>query len=159
MTAQRVTTCLWLEHSAEQAAERYVGLFPNSRVVEVLRYAEGSPGPPGEAMTVRFELDGTEYLAMNGGPPAPATPAVSLMAYGETQAEVDELWDRLCDGGEPGRCGWLTDRFGLSWQVVPRRLLEFLHTSDTAASLRAFAAMMEMGKIDLAVVERAYRGD
>lgn len=155
---QRVSTCLWFDDRAAEAAAFYVSVFPNSCVVETTYYLDGAPRPAGSVLTVRFVLDGTEYLALNGGPVFQFSPAISLVAYCDTQDEVDALWRKLCDGGQEGQCGWLTDRYGVSWQVVPRPLLELLNTPDRAASQRAFDAMMKMKKIDIATIRRAYDG-
>ena len=153
---QTVSTCLWFDGQAQEAAAFYMSLFPNSRIIETKYYLEGSPRPAGSVLTVQFTLDGTEYLALNGGPHFKFSPAVSLVAYCDTQEETDTLWRKLCEGGQEGQCGWLTDRYGVTWQIVPRALLELLNTSDSAASQRAFAAMMKMTKIDIAAMQRAY---
>ena len=155
---QRVSTCLWFDHQAHDAATFYVGLFPRSRILEVSHYLDGAPRPAGSVLTVRFTLDGTEHLALNGGPHFSFSPAISLVARCDTQDEVDTLWQRLGEGGQESQCGWLTDRFGLSWQVVPRQLLALLHTPDRAASQRAFDAMRGMTKLDIAGLEAAYAG-
>jgi predicted 3-demethylubiquinone-9 3-methyltransferase (glyoxalase superfamily) len=155
---QRVSTCLWFNNQAEQAVEFYIGLFPNSRAIRTTYYLDGTPVPAGSVLTVQFTLDGTEYLALNGGPAFTFSPAMSMVAYCDTQDEVDRLWAALGEGGRHGQCGWLTDRFGVSWQVVPRQLLALLNTPDRAASQRAFAAMMAMAKLDIAALERAYAG-
>jgi predicted 3-demethylubiquinone-9 3-methyltransferase (glyoxalase superfamily) len=155
---QRVSTCLWFNGQAEQAVAFYIGLFPNSGVIRTTCYLEGTPVPPGSVLTIQFMLDGTEYLALNGGPAFTFSPAVSMVAYCDTQEEVDRLWTALAEGGQHGQCGWLTDRFGVSWQVVPRPLLALLNTTDRAASQRAFDAMRGMTKLDIAALERAYAG-
>lgn len=156
---QHVSTCLWFNGPAKDAAEFYVALFPNSRILEVTYFPEGAPGPAGTVLTVRLVLDGTEYLFLNGGPAYTLSPAASLVAWCSTQAEVDRLWDALCAGGTPVQCGWLTDRFGVSWQVVPARMFDFIFSkTDTAAALRAFNAMTEMVKLDLGAIQRAYDG-
>lgn len=155
---QRISTCLWFDNQAEQAARFYVGLFPNSRIVEVRHYLEGAPRPAGSVMTVRFTLDGVEHLALNGGPSYKFSPAISLIAYCDTQKEVDVLWRALCEGGQEVQCGWLTDRYGVSWQVVPRVLLSLLDGGDKAASQRVFSAMLKMTKLDIAALQAAHRG-
>ena len=155
---QQVSTCLWFDDQAEQAARFYVGIFPNSRIIDIKHDLEGAPRPAGSVLTVAFALDGTEYLALNGGPHFKFSPAMSLVAYCDQQDEVDRLWRELSAGGQEGQCGWLTDRFGVSWQVVPRPLLALLNTADTAASQRAFAAMMSMTRLDIAALESAYKG-
>jgi predicted 3-demethylubiquinone-9 3-methyltransferase (glyoxalase superfamily) len=153
---QKITTFLWFDHEAEEAASLYVSVFPNSRITGVQRYQEGAPLPAGTAMTVSFVLDGVEFEALNGGPAFPFTEAISLFVRAETQPEIDELWDKLtADGGEPGRCGWLKDRFGLSWQVVPPALGELLGDPDPAAAGRVLQAMLGMSKIDIAQLRAA----
>jgi predicted 3-demethylubiquinone-9 3-methyltransferase (glyoxalase superfamily) len=133
-----------------------VSIFPRSRIVDTKYYLEGSPRPAGTVLMVQFTLDGAEYLALNGGPQIKFSPAISLVAYCDTQAEVDTLWRKLSAGGQEVQCGWLTDKYGVSWQVVPRAMLKLLNTADKAASLRAFAAMMKMTKLDIAALQRAY---
>ena len=156
---QKITPFLWFDSEAEQAAEYYVSLFPNSSITSVSRYPEGGPRPAGEAFGVEFVLDGTEFRALNAGPGHPFTDAISLFISVETQEEVDRLWDALiADGGAPSRCGWLTDRWGLSWQITPRALIAAINDPDRTAAKRAFDAMMTMGKIDIAAIEAARRG-
>ena len=155
---QKVSTCLWFDNQAEEAAAFYVSLFPNSRIIDKKHYLEGTPRPAGSVMTVQFALDGAEYVALNGGPQFKFSPAISLVAYRDTQEEVDTLWRKLSDGGQEGQCGWLTDKYGVSWQVVPRALLKLLNTADNAASQRAVSAMMKMTKLDIAALQRAYEG-
>lgn len=153
---QTVSTCLWFDDQAQEAVAFYMSLFPNSRIIDTKYYLEGSPRPAGSVLTIRFTLDGTEYVALNGGPHFSFSPAVSLVAYCDTQKQVDTLWRELTKGGQESQCGWLTDRFGVSWQIVPRALLGLLNTSDRAASQRAFSAMMTMRKIDIAALQHAY---
>lgn len=153
---QKIRTCLWFDNQALEAAAFYVSVFPNSRIVGVTHYLEGTPGPTGSVMTVQFILDGTEFVALNGGTKYSFSPAVSLVANCATQDEVDHLWQRLCEGGKEVQCGWLTDRYGVSWQVVPVALMEMLSKPDTAASQRAIGVMLGMKKLDLAVLQRAY---
>jgi predicted 3-demethylubiquinone-9 3-methyltransferase (glyoxalase superfamily) len=155
---QRTSTCLWFNDQAEQAVAFYTSLFPNSRIVHTTYYLEGTPRPVGAVLTIQFTLDGTEYLALNGGPGFTFSPAVSMVAYCDTQGEVDRLWAAYSDGGQEGQCGWVTDRYGVSWQIVPHQLLALLNTPDRAASQRAFAAMMTMKKLDIAALQRAYAG-
>ncbi|WP_312856683.1 VOC family protein [Arthrobacter mobilis] len=133
-------------------------LFPNSRILAVTRYGPAGPGPEGRVMTVSFELDGREYVALNGGPQFTFTEAVSFQIPCGSQAEVDRYWDALSAGGEEGQCGWLKDRFGLSWQVVPVLLPELLGGQDTAGAQRAMQAMLQMKKLDIAALQRAYDG-
>jgi predicted 3-demethylubiquinone-9 3-methyltransferase (glyoxalase superfamily) len=153
---QKVSTCLWFDNQAEEAAAFYVSLFPNSCIVDTKYYLEGSPRPAGSVLTVQFALDGGEYVALNGGPHFKFSPAISLVANCDTQEEVDTLWHKLSEGGQEGQCGWLTDKYGVSWQVVPRALLKLLNTADNAASQRAVSAMMKMTKLDIAALQRAY---
>jgi len=153
---QRIYTCLWFDDQALEAASFYVSVFPNSRVVEIKYYLDGAPSPPGTVLTVFFELDGVAHLALNGGPVFKFSPAMSLVANCDTQQEIDTLWRRLSEGGQEGQCGWLTDRFGVSWQIVPRVLPALLNSADTAASQRAFSALMKMTKLDIAELQRAY---
>lgn len=153
MTATpKVRTCLWFDSRGEEAARFYVSLLPDSRIETVSR-----PDPDGPALTVDFILGGAPYQALNGGPMYPQTPAVSISVLTNDQAETDALWSALvADGGEAGQCGWLTDRFGVSWQIVPERLLEMLEAPDRAAAERAQQAMLKMGKIDISALEAAF---
>ncbi|MEZ0448262.1 VOC family protein [Cellulomonas sp. ICMP 17802] len=154
-----ISPFLWFDDEAEQAAERYVAIFPNSRITAVARYGEGAPRPAGTAMTVSFVLDGLELQALNGGPMYAFTEAFSLQVSVPDQAECDRVWDALVeDGGEPGSCGWLKDRWGLSWQVVPTALPELLGDPDPARAGRAMAAMLTMGKLDVAALRAAADG-
>jgi len=153
-----ISYCLWFDGRAEEAADFYVSIFRNSRIVGTSRYPEGSPGEPGSVMTVEFILDGDEFLALNGGPQYAFTPAISFVANCETQEEIDRLWARLTDGGQEVACGWLTDRFGVSWQIVPTALGEMLSSTDRDAAQRAFTAMLDMKKLDIAALRRAYEG-
>jgi predicted 3-demethylubiquinone-9 3-methyltransferase (glyoxalase superfamily) len=156
---QHVSTCLWFNGPAKDAADFYVGLFPNSRILEVTYFPEGAPVAAGTVLTVRLSLDGTEYLFLNGGPEYTLSSAVSLVAQCASQDEVDRLWEALCDGGQPVQCGWLTDRFGVSWQIVPTGMLALLFSkTNPAAAQRAFQAMMLMIKLDLPAIQRAYDG-
>lgn len=152
----KITPFLWFNDQAEEAAKFYVSLFPNSRIGNISRYPEGSPGPAGTAMTVEFVLDGQPYIGLNGGPLFPFTEAFSLSISCKDQAEVDYYWDTLtANGGQPGQCAWLKDRFGLSWQVNPTRLGELLSNPDPEKAGRVMQAMLKMSKIDIAELERA----
>jgi predicted 3-demethylubiquinone-9 3-methyltransferase (glyoxalase superfamily) len=153
---QRITPFLWFDKEAEEAADCYISIFKNSRITGVSRYGEAGPGPKGSVMTVAFELDGQALVALNGGPLFKFTEAISMVVNCETQAEVDHYWDRLSAGGQPGRCGWLKDRFGMSWQVVPTALVEMVQ--DTAKSPGVMAALMQMDKLDIEQLQQAYRG-
>jgi predicted 3-demethylubiquinone-9 3-methyltransferase (glyoxalase superfamily) len=154
-----ITPFLWYDSEAEEAATLYTSLFPNSKILAVNRYGAAGPGPEGSVMTVSFELDGQRFVALNGGPAHTFTEAVSFVVDCTTQEEVDRYWDALtADGGEESVCGWLRDRFGLSWQIVPSRLPELLTDPDREKSQRAMQAMLQMKKIDIAGLEAAAQG-
>jgi predicted 3-demethylubiquinone-9 3-methyltransferase (glyoxalase superfamily) len=146
---------LWFDGAAEQAAEFYCGIFPNSRIESVSRYSDAGPGEAGAAMTVAFELNGTRFVGLNGGPQFSFTEAVSFVVGCDGQDEVDYYWDHLVDGGQEGQCGWLKDRFGVSWQIVPAGLEQLLGDPDAGRAQRAMAAMLGMRKLDLAAMRRA----
>ena len=154
----KITPCLWFDTEGEQAAELYTSVFPNSRILDVARYGEAGPRDAGTVMTVSFELDGQKFVALNGGPGYSFTEAISFQIDCASQEEVDHYWSRLSEGGEEGPCGWLKDRYGLSWQVVPQRLQELLADPDRERSQRAMAAMLKMGKLDIAALEAAADG-
>lgn len=154
--SRTITPFLWFDGQAEEAANFYVSVFPNSRVVNVSRYPEHSPGEPGSVMTVEFELDGDPFIALNGGPEYTFTPAVSFSIECTTQEEVDRYWDRLTEGGTPVQCGWLADKYGLSWQVVPTILPKLLKDENEAKSDAVMQAMLKMVKIDIAALQAAY---
>jgi predicted 3-demethylubiquinone-9 3-methyltransferase (glyoxalase superfamily) len=156
---QKISPCLWFDDQAEEAANYYVSIFKNSQVREVTRYGEGAPVPAGTVMTVSFVLDGLEVQALNGGPAFSFTEAVSLAVAADTQDEIDELWEKLGSEGEPGPCGWLKDKFGLSWQIVPPLLGELLGDPDPAKASRVMRAMLAMSKIDIAALQAAYDAD
>lgn len=146
---QKITPCLWFDGKAEEAASFYTSVFPRSRIVNVTRYGEAGPGPKGTVMTVTFRLDGQEYVALNGGPQYTFSPAISLMVSCRTQREVDKLWEKLSSGGKTQQCGWLQDRYGVSWQVVPAALGELIGDEDAERSQKAMKAMLEMEKLDI----------
>ena len=160
---QRINPYLWFNDQAEDAANFYVEVFnnrpgthPAAKVLGVARYGEAGPGKPGTAMTVNFELDGLEFVALNGGPQFTFTEAISFLIQCDTQEEVDHLWDTFTkDGGEESQCGWLKDKYGLSWQIIPNQLMELLGDPDPGRSQRAMEAMLKMQKIDIATLERA----
>jgi predicted 3-demethylubiquinone-9 3-methyltransferase (glyoxalase superfamily) len=154
----KISYCLWFDGQAEEAADFYVSIFKDAKIVETARYLEGSPGEPGTVMTVEFEVNGEQFLALNGGPQYTFTPALSIVATCDSQEEIDDLWDQLTDGGTEVACGWLTDKFGVSWQIVPGGMGEMLGSSDREAAQRAFSAMMGMVKIDIAELRRAFEG-
>jgi len=150
---------LWFDDQAEDAANYYVSIFPNSKITDVNRYGEAGPRPAGMVMTVGFEVNGQDFIALNGGPQYTFDEAVSFMVNCETQAEVDTLWDRiLADGGETIACGWIKDKFGLCWQVVPEELFDLLSADDREAAQRAMTAMLEMVKLDVNALRAAFDG-
>jgi predicted 3-demethylubiquinone-9 3-methyltransferase (glyoxalase superfamily) len=154
----KITPCLWFDHQGEEAATFYTSVFPDSRITEVTRYPTAEAGEEGAVMTVSFSLDGQDYVALNGGPGRPFTEAISLQVHCASQDEVDHYWEALSAGGEEGPCGWLTDRYGLSWQIVPTALLELNADPDRERSARAVTAMMTMKKLDIAELLRAADG-
>jgi predicted 3-demethylubiquinone-9 3-methyltransferase (glyoxalase superfamily) len=161
---QRISPCLWFDHEAEQAAEFYTGIFKHSHIRTIARYGEAGfeihQRPAGSVMTVEFEIDGQTFTALNGGPLFKFTEAVSFQINCENQDEIDHYWDKLTTDGDPSaqQCGWLKDKFGLSWQVVPIVMSEFFKDSDSAGAQRAMTAMLQMKKLDIATLEKAYKG-
>jgi predicted 3-demethylubiquinone-9 3-methyltransferase (glyoxalase superfamily) len=156
---QKITPFLWFNDNAEEAANFYVSLFANSRILAVTRYGEMGPRPKGSVMTVNFQLEGQKFVALNGGPQFKFTEAISFVVNCETQAEIDHFWDRLSEGGETSRCGWLNDKFGLTWQIVPAALAEMLADENSERTGRMMAALMQMAKLDLAALQQAYDED
>ena len=156
--AQKITTFLWFDNQAEEAINFYVSVFKNSRVGDIVRYGETGPGPKGQLMTAQFELAGQQFTALNGGPHFKFTEAISLVVNCETQAEVDEYWERLSEGGQKVQCGWLKDKFGLSWQIVPTILKQLLKDKDPEKTNRVMEAVMRMTKLDIAQLKAAYEG-
>lgn len=154
----RISNCLWFDGQAEEVAAFYTGLIADSQILETSYFGEGSPGEPGKVMAVTFTLGGVPYMALNGGPHYKHTPAFSIVATCQTQEEVDFLWDRLTEGGEESQCGWLIDRFGVAWQVVPEAFIQLLQSEDRVAVKRAVTAMLGMRKLDLPALQRAYDG-
>lgn len=154
----RITTFLTFDDQAEEAVEFYTSIFANSRIVSTNRYGDAGPGPKGSLLTATFELEGHEFIALNGGPSFTFSQGISLLVRCETQEEVDELWEKLSEGGEQGPCGWLTDKFGVSWQVVPHALGEMLSDEDPEKVGRVMQAMLQMSKIEIEPLRRAYRG-
>jgi len=152
---QQITPFLWFDDNADKAVNFYLSIFKDSRLLDATRYGEAGPGPKGTIMTATFELNGQQFIALNGGPRYKFTEAVSFVVKCETQEEIDYYWDKLLDGGEPQRCGWLKDRFGLSWQIVPAQLSELFGGNDPQ---RVMQAMMQMVKFDLAKLKEAYNG-
>ncbi len=152
----KITPFLWFNDQAEEAMNFYTSIFKNSKIGSVSRYGEGGPGPQGSVMTATFELDGQQFMALNGGPLFTFTEAISFFVNCETQAEVDELWEKLTEGGEESQCGWLKDKYGLSWQIVPSVLGELLNAPDAEKAGRVMNAMLQMKKIDIAGLRAAY---
>jgi predicted 3-demethylubiquinone-9 3-methyltransferase (glyoxalase superfamily) len=157
-TSPKITPFLWFDANAEEATNFYTSIFKNSEIISVSRYGEGSPGQPGKVMTTTFILDGQPFTALNGGPHFKFTEAVSFFVSCETQAEVDELWEKLTDGGEESQCGWLKDKFGLSWQIIPTALGELMGDPDPEKSRRVMEAMLQMHKIDIEKLKQAHEG-
>jgi len=155
---KKITPMLWFDANAEEAVNHYSSIFGDSKVLEVSRYGEGAPMPAGTVMVIRFQLRGQEFTALNGGPYFKFTEAVSFIVDCEDQAEVDEYWQKLSAGGERSQCGWLKDKFGLSWQVVPNVLSELMTDKDSERSGRVMKALMKMNKIDIQALQRAYDG-
>ena len=155
---QKITPYLWFEDQAEEAARFYTSIFKNSKIDEISRYGEGGPAPAGSVMLVSFELDGQQFIALNGGPQFQFTEAISFVINCESQEEVDYMWDRLTEGGEESMCGWLKDRYGISWQVVPTALPELLNAPDPEAQQRVMEVFLKMSKIDLPTLRLAYEG-
>ena len=154
---QKITPFLWFDDKAEEAMNFYISIFRNSKIVSVTRYGEAGPGPKGRVMTATFQLDGQEFIALNGGSQFKFTEAISFVVNCETQEEVDEFWEKLSEGGEKLRCGWLKDRYGVSWQVVPSALGEMLQDKDPEKSKRVIKAMLQMDKIDIKTLKQAYQ--
>ena len=155
---QKITPCLWFDTEGEKAAEFYTSIFPNSRIVEVTRYGSAGPRPEGSVMTVSFELDGQRFIALNGGPDFTFNEAISLEVDCDSQDEVDSYWNALTEGGEEGPCGWLKDKYGVSWQIVPKVLTELISDPDQEKGQRVMAAMLQMRKIEIAELEKAAAG-
>jgi predicted 3-demethylubiquinone-9 3-methyltransferase (glyoxalase superfamily) len=153
---QKITPCLWFDFNAEEAVDHYLSIFPNSRIVSTTRYGDFAPGRQGAVMTILFEIDGQRFLALNGGPRHKFTPALSLMLNCDDQAEIDAMWDKLAVGGDHIECGWLTDKFGVSWQIVPRALPELLFSGDAERTGRVMRAVMTMKKLDIAQLPQAF---
>jgi len=153
---QKITPFLWFDGKAEEAANFYTSVFKNSKIVNTMRYGEAGPGPKGSLMAATFELAGQEFTALNGGPMFTFSPAISFFVHCETQEEVDEFWEKLSESGEKQRCGWLKDKYGVSWQIVPTVLSQLLQDQDAGKSTRVMNAMMQMDKLDIAGLKRAH---
>jgi predicted 3-demethylubiquinone-9 3-methyltransferase (glyoxalase superfamily) len=153
---QKITPFLWFDGKAEEAVNFYVSIFKNSRVGTITRYGDAGPGPKGTVMIATFQLEGQDFIALNGGPQYTFTPAISLFVDCKTQEEVDDLWNKLSEGGKTDRCGWLTDKYGLSWQIIPSTLRELMGDKDPEKSKRVMKAMLQMTKIDIQGLKQAY---
>ena len=154
---QKITPFLWFDTQAEEAVNLYTSIFKNSRILSVSPYGEGMPGEAGKVMTINFQIEGQDFIALNGGPVFQFNESISFMVSCESQEEVDKLWEKLtADGGEEGQCGWLKDKFGVSWQIVPTRLYDLINGPDPVRAQRATQAMLQMKKLDVAALERAY---
>lgn len=155
---QKITPFLWFDNNAEEAANFYVSIFKNSRILSVARYGDAGPGPKGTVMTAEFELDGQKFIALNAGPRFKFTEAISFVVNCETQEEIDYFWEKLSAGGEESQCGWLKDKYGLSWQVVPTILRELMGGKDPERSNRVMQALLQMQKLEIEPLKRAYEG-
>jgi predicted 3-demethylubiquinone-9 3-methyltransferase (glyoxalase superfamily) len=153
---QKITPFLWFDKNAEDAANFYVSVFGDSRIKTVMRYGEAGPGRKGAVMSVTFQIEGQEFIGLNGGNDFSFSPAISFFVYCATQQEIDTYWSRLCEGGKTLQCGWVTDKFGVTWQIVPTRLMQMLQDPDPQKSKRVMQAMMTMVKLDIGVLEAAY---
>jgi predicted 3-demethylubiquinone-9 3-methyltransferase (glyoxalase superfamily) len=153
---QKITPFLWFDGKAEEAANFYVSVFKNSKIVSIMRYGEAGPGPKGSVMSATFQLDGQEFIALNGGPMFTFSPAISFFVHCESQEEVDKLWEKLSEGGEKQRCGWLKDKYGVSWQIIPTVLGQMLQDKDGEKSKRVMNAMLQMDKLDIKTLKQAY---
>jgi predicted 3-demethylubiquinone-9 3-methyltransferase (glyoxalase superfamily) len=155
---QKIVPNLWFDTEAEEAAKFYTSIFKNSKITNVSYYGDAGPRPAGTVLTVNFELEGQEFIALNGGPDFKFTEAISFLVNCESQEEVDELWEKLLDGGSEQQCGWLKDKYGLSWQIIPTALGEMMTDEDPERANRVMAALLQMVKIDIAALKRAYEG-
>jgi predicted 3-demethylubiquinone-9 3-methyltransferase (glyoxalase superfamily) len=153
---QKLVTCLWFDDQAEEAARYYTSIFKNSKIGAISYYGEGMHRPKDMVLTITFVLDGQDFMALNGGPEFKFSEAISVVVYCETQEEIDELWEKLSAGGEKGPCGWLKDKFGLSWQIVPTVLMEMEQSSNSAKTQSLMKALMQMNKLDIAALKKAY---
>jgi len=155
-STQKITPCLWYDFKAEEAVAHYLSIFKSGKILSTTRYGEAGPGPKGAVLTILFEIEGQEFLALNGGPQFEFTPALSLIVNCDDQSEVDALWEKLSEGGAPGQCGWLTDKYGVSWQIVPRALLALLTNGEPARVDRVMKAVMPMKKLNLEELQQAF---
>jgi predicted 3-demethylubiquinone-9 3-methyltransferase (glyoxalase superfamily) len=159
MRTDSLTTCLWFDGQAEEAANHYVSIFKRAKLGNIGRYTEAGPGPAGSVMAVEFELNGQKFVGLNGGPQFTFSEAISFQIFCKDQDEVDYYWSKLSEGGEEGPCGWLKDRYGLSWQVIPDGLIEMMSDDDPEKAKRTAEAMLAMSKLDIAALRRAYEGE
>jgi predicted 3-demethylubiquinone-9 3-methyltransferase (glyoxalase superfamily) len=155
---QKIAPCLWFNDNAEEAMNFYFSIFKNSKVISVSRFGDAGPGPKGSVMAAQFQLEGQDFMALNGGPVFTFSPAISFFVNCGTQAEVDRFWEKLSKGGEKQPCGWLKDKYGVSWQIIPTILTEMLRDKDPVKADRVMKAMLKMGKIDIAELKKAYKG-
>jgi predicted 3-demethylubiquinone-9 3-methyltransferase (glyoxalase superfamily) len=155
---QKITPFLWFDNNAEEAMNFYVSVFKDSKIVSITRYGEAGPGPKGTVMTGIFQIEELQFYVLNGGPQFKFTPAISLFVNCQSQQEIDDLWEKLSEGGKKDQCGWLTDKFGLSWQIVPSVLGKLLHSSDSVRSNRVMKEMLQMNKLDIQRLQQAYDG-
>jgi len=155
---QKITPFLWFDDKAEEAVDFYTSIFKNSKTISISRYGDAGPGPKGAVMVAKFQIEGQEFMALNGGPTFTFSPAISFVVNCKTQEEVDELWEKLSEGGAKSQCGWLTDRFGLSWQIVPTVLGELMQDKDPVKTNRVMAALLQMTKLDIEGLRKAYEG-
>jgi predicted 3-demethylubiquinone-9 3-methyltransferase (glyoxalase superfamily) len=158
-STQKITPFLWFDNNAEEAMTHYTSIFKNSKILSLTRNGKGGPGPEGSVLVGSFELEGVEFNALNGGPMFKFNEAISMVVHCDSQDEVDHFWAHLCEGGSPSQCGWLKDKFGLSWQIVPRIFVQLVQDPDPAKSQRVMQAMMQMTKFDIAALQRAHRGE
>ncbi len=152
----KITPCLWFDDNAQEAVNFYISIFKNSKITGVARYGDAGPGPKGSVMTIKFKLDGQEFLALNGGPHFKFTEAISLIVNCETQKEIDEMWEKLSKGGQEVQCGWLKDKYGLSWQIVPTILGKMMQDKDAQKSNRVMKAILQIKKLDIKILKQAY---
>jgi predicted 3-demethylubiquinone-9 3-methyltransferase (glyoxalase superfamily) len=155
---QKISPCLWFKGGAQEAVDFYLGVFKSARITETMRHTASSPGPEGSVLAILFELEGEEFMAINGGSEFSFTPAISMFVCCDTQAEIDHYWDKLMEGGQSMACGWLTDRFGVTWQIAPTPLRSMLQDADKQKADRTMQALMKMIKLDMAELQRAYDG-
>jgi predicted 3-demethylubiquinone-9 3-methyltransferase (glyoxalase superfamily) len=155
---QKITPFLWFDDKAEEAVDFYISIFKNSKTISISRYGDAGPGPKGSVMVAKFQIEGQEFVALNGGPTFTFSPAISFVVNCRTQEEIDELWEKLSEGGATSQCGWLTDKFGLSWQIVPTVLGELMQDKDPVKTNRVMKALLQMTKLDIQGLQKAHEG-